>query len=145
VAYPPLLKMATEADYRRHYEKKYCVNPIFTFDGISVRFRKQRFGHCFFESSKRNTIKDMFSVIRAERMDWIEQALNDPNADLYVGWDKKRKRYDPQSRVSVVVGNYVVIIRIKSANSAEFVTAYVADPPTLAKIKSGPKWKKQGT
>jgi hypothetical protein len=31
---------------------------------------------------------------RAERMDWIKATLQDPNAELYVGCDREKKRYD---------------------------------------------------
>ena len=81
-----------------------------TFDGIEVRFRKQHFDHCFFESVV--TKDDTFSQRRAERIDWIKAALEDPNAELWVGWDNKRKRPANDRRVVIVVQNYVVIIRV---------------------------------
>ncbi len=141
VAYPPLVHYGTVAEYRAHYERVYCRQAIITFDGISVRFRKDRFNHCFYESTKRNRIKDLFSTQRAERIDWIEAALKDSNAELHVGWDGKKKRYDQSHRVALVVGEYVVVIRFSGNLSAQFVTAYVADSPsTLAKIKGSPKW-----
>jgi hypothetical protein len=131
----------TEAEYISHYNRVYCQGPIITFDGISVRFRKNRFNHCFYESTKRNQIKDIFSTQRAERIDWIKAALQDPNADLHVGWDRKKKRYDASHRVALVVSNYVVVIRLSGNLSGQFVTAYIADTPsTLAKIKGSPKW-----
>lgn len=141
MAYPPLVIFETEAEYFAHYEKVYCSGPIITFDQIAVRFRKSRFNHCFYESTHRNMIKDQFSRLRAERIDWIKAALEDPNADLYIGWDGKKKRYDNSHRVALVVIDYVVVIRITDKQSAEFVTAYVADSQsTLAKIKGSPKW-----
>ena len=57
-------------------------------------------------------------------------ALEDPKSERYQGWDKKRKRYDPNRRVPLVMGNYVVVIAIKKRGSADFVTAYVADTPS---------------
>jgi hypothetical protein len=141
VAYPPLVYYGTIAEYRSHYKRVYCYGPIITFDNINVWFRKERFDHCFFESTMRNEVKDVFSTERAERIDWIKAALEDPNAELYVGWDKKKKKKDPSNRVALVVGNYVVVIRLGGRQTAQFVTAYVADTPTtLAKIKGSPKW-----
>ena len=85
---------------------------------------------------------------RAERMDWMKAALQDPEAERYQGWDKSRKRYDKGRRVTIVMGCYVVVIAITGANSADFITAYVADSagrsgqlPTIEKIRKGPKWK----
>ncbi len=141
MAYPPLVQYQSVDEYRAHYERVYCRKPIITFDEIAVRFRKNRFGHCFYESTRRNQIKDTFSIQRAERIDWIKAALQDPDAELYVGWDGTRKRYDRNHRVTLVVGNYVVVIRLSSMKSAQFVTAFVADSPsTLQKIKRNPKW-----
>lgn len=74
-------------------------------------------------------------------MDWIKAALEDSNAELYVGWDKKKKKHDKNNRVALVVNDYVVVIRIGNNKKAQFVTAYVADSlSTLAKIKGSPKW-----
>jgi hypothetical protein len=141
VAYPPLVRYGSVEEYRAHYERVYCEGPITTFDGIAVRFRKEGFDHCFFESTKRDKVKDAFSQARAERIDWIKATLRDPDAELFAGWDRERKRYDCTHRVALVVGDYVVVIRLKGAKSAQFVTAYVANSPsTLAKIKGSPKW-----
>jgi hypothetical protein len=141
VAYPPLVCYTTADEYRSHYERVYCEGPIPTFDGIAVRFRKDRFDHCFYESTHRNQLKDAFSAQRAERIDWIKAALQDSNAELRIGWDAKKKRYDRSHRVALVVGDYVVVIRLSGNQTAQFVTAYVADSPaTLAKIKGSPKW-----
>ena len=139
--YPPLVKYKTVDEYRIHFENCYCQEPIATYDGILVRFRKYYFQHCFYESSRRDQVKDVFSTVRAERIDWIRAALQDPNAELYVGWNKKRNRYEANRRVVVVCGNYVVVMRMNSNRTAEFVTAYLADTPaTLEKIKRSPKW-----
>lgn len=148
MSYAPFLEYATEADYRVHFERVYCREPITTFDGIQVRFRKSRFKHDFYESSQRNRHKDLFSRDRARRMDWIKKVLQDSSAELYVGWNKKSKSYDPKSRVALVVENYVVVIRLTDANTAQFVTAYVAGTQptgrqrksTVELIRSGPKW-----
>ena len=145
--YPPLVSYASPNAYLTHFEHVYCKGVIFTFDHIAVRFRKSSFRHCFFESSLRNKVKDKFSQKRAERIDWIKVALEDPNAELYVGWDKKRKQYDNTRRVTLANGVYVVVIHLKTPVTADFVTAYVADATTsgkqlstVQKIKSSPKW-----
>lgn len=141
MSYPPLVKYETVEAYRDHYESVYCSGTINTFDGIEVRFRKDRFEHCFFESTKRNQVKDQFSTLRAERIDWIKTALQDKNSELYVGWDRKRKKHDKNHRVTVVLGNYVVIIRLTGKGKTYFVTAYVADSEsTIARIRKSPKW-----
>ena len=141
MAYPPLLSLADEQSYRARYEAIYCVAPIITFDGISVRFRKDAFDHCFFMSTRRNGTKDSFSAQRAERIDWIQATLQDPSAELFEGWDKKKKRYDATRRVALVMSNYVVIIRFTGNSSAEFVTAYLVDTEeNLKKIKASPKY-----
>lgn len=144
MSYPPLVYYQSTEEYLAHYERVYCRAPVISFDGIEVRFRKSRFRHIFFESSRRDEKKDIFSIQRSERIDWIKAALRDSAAELYVGWDKKGRRYDPSHRVAVAVGNYVVIIRLSSPRAAEFVTAFVADSAsTIAKIRSGPIWPKQ--
>jgi hypothetical protein len=71
--YPPLVQYSTEAEYRSHYENVYCCGPITTFDGIKVRFRKEQFDHCFFESSKRDGSKDQFSLLRAPVLTGLRQ------------------------------------------------------------------------
>lgn len=146
MAYPVLLQLATPAEYQAHYEAVYCAGPVVTFDGIAVRFRKDKFSHCFFESSRRNGVKDVFSTKRAERIDWIKAALEDPHSERYEGWDKQRKRYDATRRVTLVMGEYVVVIALKGQRRADFVTAYVADTPsrpgrpsTVDLIRRGPR------
>ncbi len=139
--YPPLLKLADEAAYRVRFESLYCAGTIATFDGIQVRFRKKDFDHCFFESSQRNRVKDTFSAMRAERLEWIQVALQDAGADRFVGWDRDTKSYNKSRRVTLVCGNYVVVIALTGPKTANFITAYVADTPaTLAKLKTSPKW-----
>jgi hypothetical protein len=139
--YPPLLNLADEAAYRARFEAIYCAGAVTTFDGITVRFQKRDFDHCFFESSQRNRIKDSFSQLRAERLEWIAVALQDAAADRFQGWDRDTKTYDKTRRVTLVCGDYVVVIGLTGAKSARFITAYVADTPSsLAKLKTSPKW-----
>lgn len=138
MAYPLLVHYGTVQEYRDHFERVYCHGPIPTFDGIMVRFRKQQFDHCFFESA--NSKDDTFSQPRAEHIDWIKAALEDRYAELHLGWDNKKKRAANDRRVAIVVGNYVVIIRIYRADRADFVTAFVAGQRTINQIRTNPLW-----
>jgi hypothetical protein len=141
---PPLVHYSSEEDYRNHFVKKYCNRPVITFDGIPVYFNKNRFDDCMFESSNRHLRnKDIFSFQRAERIDWIEETLRNPNNDLYQGWNRDKKIIDPHKRVAVAFNDYAVIIRIKKTKAgklkAEFITAYVADN-SINMIRSNPRW-----
>lgn len=104
-----------------------------------MRFRKRQFEHCFFESVV--TKDDTFSQRRAERIDWIKAALEDPNAELRVGWDNRRKHPANDRRVAIVVLNYVVIIRVYRKQRADFVTAFVAGRRTIRQIRTNSRWK----
>lgn len=139
--YPPLRVFNTAEECRTHFETTYCQGAISTFDGIEVRFRTSDFDHCFYESSNRDGTKDSFSQPRSERVDWIKAALEDATAELYKGWDKKRRKYNLKRRVCVVCQNYVVVIAMTGHLKADFVTAYVADTGrTLAMIRTSPTW-----
>jgi hypothetical protein len=141
MAAPELLKLASVAIYQGYFNATYCLKPLVTHDGLSVRFRKSNFNHCAYESSQRDGNKDTFSPQRAERLGWIRDALQDTNLTLYAGWDKKKRRYDHEKRVTIMVEDFVVVIRLKSAREADFVTCYVADDPeTKRKILSSPRW-----
>ncbi len=140
--YSSIVNYKTVQEYRIHYENIYCSGPIKTFDGIEVRFRKRDFDHAFFESSNRDGTKNLFSTLRAERIDWISRVLQDSNAELFIGWNNKRKQLDISRRVAIVKYNYVVIIRLKSNYKANFVTAFVADSDSsINKIRRNPKWR----
>ncbi len=93
-ASPPLVHYATAAEYRTHYERVYCRGTIHTFDGIRVYFSPRKFGHVFYESTARDGRKDVFSPVRAQRIDWIKATLEHPQAALFAGWDKRARRYD---------------------------------------------------
>jgi len=138
LAYPPLMQYQSEQEYRKHFERTYCRGVIKTFDGFDVRFRKGQFDHCFFESV--NSKDDTFSPDRAERIDWIKATLQDPNAELREGWDNKKKRPAKDRRVAVVMGDYVVIIRLRGLKKADFVTAFVAGNRTIRQIRKNPLW-----
>ncbi len=125
MSYPPLVAYASVDEYRVHFEQVYCQRPVITFDAIPVRFRKNDFDHAFFESSHRDGVKDTFSVLRSERIDWIKHTLQDPSSDLYVGWDGKRKRHDRSRRVAVVQENYVVVVRLNRGAEESFIGSFV--------------------
>lgn len=119
----------------------YCKGNIKTFDDIRVFFKKEDFAHCFYESE---TFRDdTFSKVRAERILWIKETLENPHADLRCGWISKHKNIDCNRRVAVVNGNYVVVISILQKKDgklkAKFITAYVADK-SIHKILQLPKW-----
>ena len=135
----------TEGQLRQKWKDEYCSQVIHTHDGIRVHFYESNFDHAFFESSERRhgsrtpKSKDVFSPRRAARMMWIKDVLADPEAEMFVGYDSKSKNYTGSKRVSVVKGDYVVVIQIYAERKANFITAYVADN-SIDKIKSGPKW-----
>ena len=70
--------------------------------------------------------------------------MQDVKADLRVGWNKYKRCNDFNSRVAVVAGNYVVVIRFfrkqEGSLCAKFVTAYIADENALPLILQQPKW-----
>lgn len=143
---PPLLIYATAAEYKTHYERHYQRATIITFDGIRVYFKPQKFGHAFYENSQGKAgAKDVFAPDRAQRMDWIRLTLENPNADIYVGWNKAKKCHEEDRRVSVVFDDFVVVIELslnkKGELKAEFVTCYLADQ-SIQRIRSSPKWDK---
>lgn len=142
-----VVKNYTEGDLRRIWNEEYCRKVIKTHDDIRVHFYDSNFDHAFYESSVRNggsnkpKSKDIFSPRRAARMMWIKDVLADKNAKMYVGYDSKVKGYSQTKRVSVVKGDYVVVIQIYKETEARFITAFVADN-SIDKITSGPEWKR---
>lgn len=143
MALPPLVHYATVAEYRSHYERIYCRGNILTFDGIRVHFGASKFGHMFYESTARDGRKDVFSPVRAQRIDWIKATLEHPGAALFEGWDKTSMRYDATRRVAVIYEDFVVVVAmgLKQDGSlkANFVTCYQADN-SIGKIRNSPAW-----
>ena len=137
---PPLLNLADEASYRAHYERTLCRGGIFTHDGIPVFFRREEFDHAFFESSTRRGENDVFSPVRAERMDWIAAALADPGAQRFQGWLKRERRHDPTRRVTVVI--IALSKRRDGRLKANFITCYRADN-SIGKIIGAPLWTRE--
>jgi hypothetical protein len=141
--YSELVKYETEHEYKDHFVKKYCKSNILTFDGIPVRFSASDFKHAFYMAlNKKEKDKSIFSTKRAERINWIEDTLRDPDAQRFYGWDNEKYQVDYERRVAITNHNYVVVITL-IREKARFITAFVADDDrTLLKIKSSPKWEK---
>jgi hypothetical protein len=107
---------------------------------MKVIFPKGKFGHLFYESSKKlRDHKDTFARDRAERIDWIAVALRDKDAEIFYGWNRMEKRIDPTFLVFVVQFNYIVVVKKRNWRSGRIVTAYLAKPYTLQMIKSKPR------
>ena len=132
---------------RQLWKEEYCnhANPIHTFDGVLVKFYKHMFDHCFFESANRQARdKSILSLNRLEKMLWIKDTLQDPEAILKKGWDRDKKTYNNTRRVAFVKGNYVVVIRFTGVLQATFVTAYEhQDGGNINKIINSPDWVKE--
>jgi hypothetical protein len=142
---PPVREFASVDEYRDHFVRQLCGGPVITHDGISVRFRRRDFNHCCFKSTKRDDEKDCFCEQRAKRIDWIRYALQLPGAELYVGWNKRVRGYDPDRRVVIVQNSFVAVITMLEDKKADFVTAYFcADRETIQKIRRGPEWPSDG-
>lgn len=145
---PPFVLYTSPEEYRAHFERLYCQGPVSTFDGIQVRFRRLDFDHCMYESTYRNPKdpnyrqKNVFSIERAKRIDWIKAALQDCNAELYVGWDRDDKRARWDRRVVFAYDGYVVIVELKRGNTqeAKFLSAYPTTDRTMALVKGQPRW-----
>ena len=115
----------SELDLRKIWKEEYCLKEIFTFDNVKVAFYEDMFDHVFFESANRvRKDKSILSYNRLEKIYWIKETLQDPDSILKKGWDTKNKEYFKNRRVSIVKGNYVVIIRFTGLLKAKLVTAY---------------------
>lgn len=130
----------TETELRQIWNDEYCTQTIVTFDGIVVKFYSSMFNHCFYESADRRAKdKSILSLNRLEKILWIKEALQDPESLRKQGWISKEKRYDGSRRVTLVKGNYIVVINIYKEKLAKFVTAYeVNDDSNLESILKSP-------
>lgn len=141
---PPLLNLGEWPAYQQHFVNSLCQAPLTTHDGIPVYFKRHSFYHAFFESDVYDD--DNFSLVRAERMDWIVATLTDPNSDRYQGWNRKKRQYDPIRRVDVVLEDFVVVLQMikrQDGNlAAQFVTCYQADR-SIGKIRQSPAWDRE--
>jgi len=135
--------LMTEEELREIWKKEYCKQTIKTFDDIVVQFFDSMFDHCFYESAdRRKKDKSILSLNRLEKIYWIKDALLDPDAELKVGWDSQSKSYNRSRRVTLVKGNYVVVILLFAEKRARFITAYeVNEDENLEKIKSSPAYR----
>ncbi len=138
-----LLLLGSKEEYKQHYIQMYCQKEILTYSGILVKFYEDQFEHVFFESFQyKKRDKSIFSLERAQRMNWIKSVLECSDAELYVGWDRDKKKYNYNRRVSIISeDNYVVILNIINDKRAKFITAYSASKSNAKKIRSAPKWK----
>lgn len=140
---PPLLALADDDAYRQHFVQTLCRTQVVTHDGIRVHFNAATFEHAFFESSDRRGADDIFSLARAERMDWIAAALADPNALCVQGWDKKKQCHTPKRRVTVVVQDFVIVLGLSTTRDgtlkANFITCYKAENSAV-RIRQSPRW-----
>lgn len=143
MALPPLVHYATVAEYRSHYERVYCRGNVQTFDGIRVYFSAGKFSHAFYESTSRDGRKDLFSPVRAQRIDWVRATLEHPAAALFEGWDQTARQYDATRRVAVVYEDFVVVVAMGLKQDrtlkANFVTCFRADN-SIGRIRSSPAW-----
>lgn len=143
MALPPLVIYGSEQEYKEHFQREYCQSVVCTFDGIRIYFDSRGFEHAFCESSQRNGIKDVFSSVRSQRIDWIKATLCNENADLYQGYNKKSKSYSADRRVQVVYEDFVVVIALSLTRQGvlkgKFITCYQADN-SIGKIRQSPPW-----
>jgi hypothetical protein len=140
--YRPFVYYETEEEYEDHFRRVYCnANPpVVTFDNIRVQFSPWHFRHAFYRRVFGGP-KNVFSLERARRIDWIAEALRDGVAELHLGWDAEKERHREDRRSCLVGGNYLVVIQFTNGDSATLITAYVvSDQPTLARIKNDPRW-----
>ncbi|UOE40139.1 hypothetical protein MTP09_09420 [Chryseobacterium suipulveris] len=134
----------SEEELREIWKTEYCQKKIMTFDGILVQFFDQMFDHCFFESdNRRKKDKSILSLNRLEKIFWIKDTLQDPDAILKEGWNSKTGSYESSRRVALVKNNYIVVIIIFNPLKARFVTAYeVNNDENLEKILASPDYRK---
>jgi hypothetical protein len=95
------------------------------------------------DSKARDGRKDVFSPVRAQRIDWIKATLENPTAALFGGWDKTARHYNATRRVAVVYEDFVVVVAMglkrDGTLKANVVTCYQADN-SIGKIRSSPTW-----
>lgn len=141
-----LLKLKTVEEYKKYFIDNYCSQEIYSHDGVQIKFYEDQFEHAFYESKNRQKRdKSLFSEERAQRMQWIKEVLMNESAEMYVGWDRDKKRYNKNRRISIITPeNYVVVLNIIDEMNAKFITAYVASKTNADKIRSAPKWHKNG-
>ena len=134
----------SEGELRQLWKDEYCnpSNPIYTLDNILVKFYPEMFDHAFYESDNwKAKDKSLLSLNRCEKMLWIKDALQDPDAILKKGWDRKTKSYRDDRRTAIVKDNYIVIILIFKPQKARFVTAFeFTSEEGLKQVFNSPDW-----
>ena len=108
ITLPPLLLLPDEASYRKYFNENFVWGiPIFTFDGIQVRFFPVMFDHAFFRAVSRSSgDKAAFARELAERMEWIRAMLQSSEVELYrrtVRGKLRRIALEPTERYAVVI------------------------------------------
>ena len=144
---PNILKLSDEQAYKDYYIENFCNKcPIYTFDKIPVMFYPEKFEHSFYKRSKAswNAPKSSFDYLRAERMEWIRDILQNPLITPKKGYDKAKGSYDNKRRVAFLdKENYLVVIEIDKKGKGIFITAYLVDNEYAAeKIRKSPNWEK---
>lgn len=139
--YPGLLYLPNEESYRAHFIEYYVrKSPIMTFDNIAVRFFERNFSHAFYAKSTRGAYeKDLFSMQRATRIDWIRHALESKTCELY----RRTMPNKSLRRIALMLPErYSVVIQVdKNQQKANFITAYVVgDDESLRKMRGNPRW-----
>jgi len=75
----------SEAEYRTIFEQIYCDcqnNPIYTCDGILVKFYPNQFEHAFYESKNwKKRDKSIFSLNRASKITYLTRNTPAPAID----------------------------------------------------------------
>lgn len=140
---PALLMLPDEAAYQAEYECQLCLGVVTTHDGIRVYFERHAFGHAFYVTPMGGGTKGALCPDRSQRLTWIAPTLQTANADLYQGYDSKKKVYVPNRRVAVMWDNFVVVTQLTQrkdgALKGKFVTCYKADN-SIGKIRTSPAW-----
>lgn len=103
------------------------------------------FYHAFFDTVVHKD--DTFSTVRAERMDWIEATLTDPQTQRLQGYLAKTKTHDPARRVELRHQNFIVVLimgmKQDGSLKAEFLTCYAVNNNRLPKVQQAPAWNRQ--
>ena len=141
-----LLILKTVEEYKKFFIDNYCNKDIYCYDGMKVKFYEDQFEHAFYESKNyKKRDKSIFSEERAQRIPWRKEVLMNESIEIYVGWDRDKKQYNENRRISIITPeNYVVVLNVIDKMKAKFITAYVASKTNAEKIRSAPKWNKKG-
>ena len=105
--------LMSESALREIWEEEYCLQKIVTFDGVNVSCYKEMFDHIFYESTNREAKdKSILSYNRLEKIHWIKDTLEDPDAILKKGWDKEKKKYTIDKIKTILNNPRKILIRL---------------------------------